>query len=207
MGKPTGLAPELLRALDQLKAVAGIEAWYLAGGNAVHWHLRHRQSIDLDLFSLGPDTSPGDLATRVPGARVLAMTDVMAHITLDGVPVDIVRYPYPLLESPTAGPNDFPVAGLLDLATLKLAAVARRGIRRDFWDLHAIVGSGMSLQTAFDAYVRRFGAAGADPYHVLRALTYFEDADRDPLLPGGLSESRWQAIKDWFQTEVPRLLR
>lgn len=72
-------------------------------------------------------------------------------------PVDIVDYPYPPLEPPGAGPLGFPVAGRLDLATMKLAAIARRGIRRDFWDLHALVQSGISLAAAADAYLRRIG--------------------------------------------------
>jgi len=64
---------------------------------------------------------------------------------------------------------------------MKLAAIARRGIRRDFWDLHALVESGIALRDAAAGYLRRFGVAETDLYPVLKALTYFDDADREPV--------------------------
>src|SRR5712691_5944626 len=99
-----------------------------------------------------------------------------------------------------------PLASLLDLSAMKLAAISRRGIRRDFWDLYAIVNSGMALRDAGRAYVSRFGVAEADLYHVLRALTYFEDADREEVLPAGLSGDAWNAIKAFFREQAPKLV-
>ncbi len=51
MGKPTGLAKEQRRALDRLKTVPGLKNFYLAGGGGIAYHLKHRRSLDLDLFS------------------------------------------------------------------------------------------------------------------------------------------------------------
>lgn len=91
---------------------------------------------------------------------------------------------------------------------MELSAIARRGIRRDFWDLHAIVHSGaLTLEQSLDAYVRRYGVRQSDLYHVLRALTYFDDAEADPLLPDGLSEAQWAEIKSWFTAQAPNALR
>ena len=91
---------------------------------------------------------------------------------------------------------------------MKLAAAARRGIRRDFWDLHEMLTRGaLSLDKALQSYVRRFTVRQSDVYHVLRSLTYFEDAEADPLLPTGLSEENWAHIKEWFTTSVPQLLK
>lgn len=80
---------------------------------------------------------------------------------------------------------------------MKLAAIARRGIKRDFWDLHAIVTSRkLGLRAAVRAYARKFAAAEPDLYPVLRSLVYFADADAEVVLPGGLTESAWTRIKD-----------
>jgi hypothetical protein len=49
MGKPTELAKEQRSALDRLKAVRGIDRFYLVRGSAVAIHLHHRRSLDLDL--------------------------------------------------------------------------------------------------------------------------------------------------------------
>ena len=81
--------------------------------------------------------------------------------------MDLVRYPYATLEPPEIGRDVVPVAGLRDLAAMKLAAIAHRGLRRDFWDLHAIAGAGLRLRDAASAYREKFGMKEADLYHLL----------------------------------------
>ena len=99
------------------------------------------------------------------------------------------------------------VAALLDLATMKLAALSRRGLRRDFWDLSEIVRrGGVPLEQACRAYRQRYGVAEADLYHVFRALTWFEDAERDSAYPAGLTEPAWREIKAFFLRAAPPLL-
>ena len=94
----------------------------------------------------------------------------------------------------------------LRLATTRLATISRRGLRRDFWDLYEALNTGLTLRECGEAYVRRFGVREADLYHVLRALTYFEDAERDPVFPPGLDEPKWAGIKAFFLAEAPKLV-
>jgi hypothetical protein len=47
----------------------------------------------------------------------------------------------------------------------------------------------------------------SDIYHVLRALTYFDDAEADALLPDGMTAEKWAEIKAWFLEHAPRALR
>lgn len=89
---------------------------------------------------------------------------------------------------------------------MKLAAIARRGLRRDFWDLFAIGGAGITLAESCEAYVARFGKARSDLYHVLRALTYFDDAEKETAMPSGLTPALWEEIKAHFEEEAPRLI-
>jgi hypothetical protein len=210
MGKPTGLAKEQRRALDRLRGLRGIERFYLAGGSAIAVHLHHRRSADLDLFSLSAGVDLSALASvaraTVPDLAVLGATDASLRLLVGEVPVDIVRYPYAPLEAPKVGLEAFPVAGLRDLAAMKLAAIARRGLRRDFWDLYAIIEAGLPLREATDAYVTKFRTAESDLYHVLRSLTYFEDAEKDEVYPRGLSRRGWERIKAFFEAEAPKLL-
>lgn len=51
MGKSAGVAQQQLRALDRLKRLKSLSGFYLAGGTAIAFHLGHRRSLDLDLFS------------------------------------------------------------------------------------------------------------------------------------------------------------
>ena len=90
---------------------------------------------------------------------------------------------------------------------MKLLAIARRGLRRDFWDLQQIVAAGIPLDAALGAYQRRFGPAAGDLYPVLRALTWFDDAERDPLLPAGLSPEGWREVRATFERIAPAYLR
>lgn len=201
------MAPEQLRTLARLSALIRRSGLYLAGGVGVAHYFQHRVSLDLDLFSIRSDFDlekfRDDLLREVQGATTVAMSDVTLRLEIDGALVDVVRYPYQLLEPTQGGPSNVPVASLVDLAAMKLAAVAQRGIRRDFWDLHEILQDRISFAELFDAYGRRYGAAQSDKYHVIRALTYFDDAERDSVLPRGLTSDHWSKIRDYFERAVP----
>jgi hypothetical protein len=209
MARASGVASEQLRALDRLKSVRGIGRFYLAGGTAIAFHLQHRRSNDLDLF--GPANasfSPFQALARSDSSavRVVTVGEATLHMEIRGVPIDVVRYPYPPLQKPTRGPAGFPVAGLVDLATNKLAAICKRGLKRDFWDLYVIAQSGFSLAEACRAYVKRFGVAESDLYHVAMGLTWFEDAEAESVPPKGMTTELWVAIRTYFETEAPRLV-
>lgn len=210
MGKAKELAEAQRRALAKLKKLPALDGFYLAGGSAVAYHLSHRRSNDLDLFSARRDADLERVADQLSGIRgtvVIAQTDAALKIRLGGVLIDIVRYPYPPLSKPKAGPEGFPVARLADLAAMKLSAIATRGIRRDFWDLHEILTrSRLTLGAALEAYAERFGVRKSDLYHVLRSLTYFDDAERDPM-PRGLTKAHWRSIRDYFVAQAPKALR
>jgi hypothetical protein len=82
---------------------------------------------------------------------------------------------------------------------MKLVAIARRGIRRDFWDLFAIINSGATtLGSTLDDYTRKFGIARSDVYRVLRALLWFEEAERD-VMPRGMTPETWKDLRSWFE--------
>src|SRR5437899_2779036 len=110
MAQHPRLETEQDRALGALKKALPDAGFYLAGGTAVAWYLGHRVSHDLDLFSLEERADFSRLPQRL-------------------------RRALPSVE----GPHRFPIASLRDLAAMKLAAIASRGLRRDFWDLYEIL--------------------------------------------------------------------
>lgn len=209
MAETVRLPEPLQRTLDRLSGLTELSDFYLADGTAVAAHLRHRVSRDLDFFSRRPDVSLEPIKRAVfaldATARVLTETDAALHLRLAGAPVDFVRYPYPPSE-PLHLLAGVALAAPIDLAVMKLSAIARRGIRRDFWDLFALMQAGLDLRTATNAYQRRFGLREADLYHVLRALTYFEDAEREPTLPASMSVELWSEIRAHFLREAPRVI-
>lgn len=176
-------------------------SYYLAGGTGLAAHLAHRTSRDLDLFGT---TDPNDLLPvleAMPGVSISDRAIGTLHLVLDGIPVTLLEYRYPVL----AGPERLvgipvPVASLLDLACMKLSAIAGRGAARDFWDLHTILEStGGPLVELLAAFQKKFGSV--DVGHVVRSLAYFADADSEPL-PIGLTPERWAVVKRDLEARV-----
>jgi hypothetical protein len=69
-----------------------------------------------------------------------------------------------------------------------------------------ITAGGVTLASALEAYVKRFGVGESDLYHVLRSLTYFDDAEKEIVLPEGLDASEWEMLKAFFRRAAPEAL-
>jgi len=90
------------------------------------------------------------------------------------------------------------------IAAMKLAAVAQRGSKKDFIDVFAL-GRLFELPKMLGFYRKKYGVK--DDGHLLVALTYFDDADRErtPIL---LHRHSWPTIKTvirgWVATAAGR---
>ena len=71
-----------------------------------------------------------------------------------------------------------------DIALMKLAALMNRGSRKDFIDLMA----------------RKYGAERTNLYQMLLSLTYFEDAEEEPM-PRMLEPFDWVQCTSFFVRE------
>jgi nucleotidyltransferase AbiEii toxin of type IV toxin-antitoxin system len=93
MGKPTGLAKEQQRALGRLTKLPELKPFYLGGGTAIGWHLHHRRSNDIDLFSeTQVDLGGVERAImRLSGAKVFSISEVTLRVELDDAIVDSRR--------------------------------------------------------------------------------------------------------------------
>jgi hypothetical protein len=182
---------------------------YLAGGVAVGARLHHRTSLDVDLF-VPRDFDPAELferiRERVPGATLTGEGRGTLHLEVDGLPVSILAYRYPLLEPPTAHAGvAVGLASNEDLVCMKLAAIGGRGAAKDFWDLHALFEAGAAhgdLRVALERFRTKYPSN--DIGHVVKALAYFGDADTAPL-PAGLTPERWASIKSAIVARVRAL--
>jgi hypothetical protein len=193
------------RALHALKPAAE-RGFYLAGGSALCLHLAHRRSVDLDLFS-ETDFDPEQLLREMVAKGVAVESPRSKPSTLwfdlEGVPISLMRFQYPTLRAPESS-LDFPVASLEDIAAMKVEAIASRGARKDFVDLYLICQEGLGLTGALSAFERRFASAKPDVLHRLKALTYFEDAEREPELVM-LRPVEWRDVRAFFEREVQDL--
>ncbi len=54
-------------------------------------------------------------------------------------------------------------------------------------------------------FKQKYARANYSVVHVLKSLTYFEEAETDPM-PDMLVDLTWDKVKQFFATEAPRLL-
>ena len=192
--------------LPRLAPLARQHGFYLAGGTALALQLGHRRSVDFDWFREDPIDDPLRLAAdlRTPDFRF--ETDRVEKGTLhgraSGVRVSFLEYGYPLLR-PLREVEGLRLAGLEDIAAMKLAAVAQRGSKKDFVDVFAL-GRHFGLGDMLGFYGKKYGVE--DVGHVLVALAYFDDADRErtPML---LQRQSWPDVKTAIRGWLARATR
>jgi len=182
---------------------------YLAGGTAIALQLGHRISYDLDFFT----PSQFQLEEILYKLKTLKefKLDRTAWGTILGSFSDckfsIFYYPYPLVEKPSRylGLN---VARAKDLAASKIGAISSRGTKRDFIDLYYLLQSGKvgNLEKCLTFYEKRFGNLSAMRFHILKSLTYFEDADQEKDPKMLVKDYSWREIKKYFSAEVKKLV-
>jgi hypothetical protein len=172
---------------------------YLVGGVAVALELKHRTSLDIDLFvprDFEEDRLAERMAATLPDLCIVNRARGTLHLELGGVPTSILSYRYPTLTPPAVRADvAVPVASEDDLVCMKLSAIAGRGAAKDFWDLDMLLGHGAAagtLEEALALFSRKY--ASEDVGHVVRSLAYFGDADAAPL-PAGLDAGQWGEVK------------
>ena len=191
------LPPKQQEVLRQLGRPATECGFYLGGGTAIAAHLGHRQSRDLDWFTgkhiEDPLALARELQDRGAELRVEGMGRTALHGDVRGVRASFLEYPHPTLAPPVAWPEGgCKIAALDDLAAMKLLAVDQRGAKRDFVDIHALATHARPLAGMLELFRRKF--AVEDVSRVLYSLTYFEDAEADPM-PRMLNSVAWEEVK------------
>lgn len=181
-----------------------LSGFYLAGGTGLALQFGHRRSIDLDFFS----TNPFDVELltqqlqKLGGISLISKGVNTLHIALSGVKISFLGYEYPLL-FPLLQFGAVGVADWRDITCMKMSALAGRGTRRDFVDLHASAQR-CSLSLLVDQFKKKYSRVNYSLFHVLKSLTYFEDADREEM-PTMVAPVQWDEVKRFFQSEAPKL--
>ena len=195
------LSPVQQDILLDLGKFATEQGFYLGGDTATALYLGHRHSIDYDWFSLDKIDDPLALAekARLSGLDIenVQVSPGMLHSSIHGIQISFFEYLYKPIANFTFW-LDFSInlASLDDLACMKLAAIAQRGSRKDFIDIHSIALHYKPLHDLLELYRRKYSTD--DITHILIGLTYFDDAEEEPS-PIMLHEISWDEIKRQFQ--------
>lgn len=179
---------------------------YLAGGSALALHYDHRISIDFDFFT--PTHFVGkEIIQELNKIGAFMLQETAEKDTLLGlfnrVKFSLFLYEYPLVKKPVLFSN-IPIVSPEDIAAMKLAAVMDRGTKKDFVDLYFLSKRGISLDNAFGYYEKKYKALANNVYSLVKALTYFDDADGSEM-PKMIIKINWEEVKNFFKKEVVAL--
>ncbi len=198
------LRPELLDVLDILTAspVLANSGFYLAGGTALALQFGHRISDDLDFFTAN-EFKPQTIIDQLAEAKlhIINMDDKTLSMLINAQKVSFFHYPYRLIKDLL----DFrgcAVAHYLDIAAMKIIAIAQRGSRKDFVDFHTLLENACSWNQIIDSLKDKYPRIEYNLPHLIRSIGYFEDAQHDamPLMNRGdcfsiLTQEEWDEIK------------
>ena len=114
--------------------------------------------------------------------------------------MDIVNYSYKWIDDKVVE-DGITLAGIKDIAAMKIAAIIGRGTKKDFIDLHRLLKC-FSIKDILGMYLQKY--PDGDLFIAMKSLLYFEDADIDPM-PIMFDEVEWQTLKYRIKEAVAAL--
>ncbi len=194
------LYPQTRQILNKLKKIPIVNTFYLAGGTALALQIGHRKSADLDFFiQKFPDRDI--LIQRLDpfSPKITQEAQGTLDVTIDDVKTSFLEYKYPLLKN-FVQYEGIKLASILDIACMKLSAISSRSTKKDFADLYFILKN-HPLKTLLKSFDKKFNQVSYQKIHILKSLTYFEDADQDPD-PDYTTNINWSEIKNDISLKV-----
>lgn len=184
--------PNTLGLLKKIQSLEMFADTRLVGGTALALQIGHRKSVDLDFFGK-MDASLDEISIELSNfadVNPLSSSKAMRFLIVDGVKVDIVNYPYLWIDEPVREDGVI-LAGVKDISAMKLSAITNRGTKKDFIDLYFLLKT-YSFNELIDFYLRKY--SDVQLFTVLKSLTYFVDAEDDPL-PMMIDSIEWDEVK------------
>jgi hypothetical protein len=199
------------RILEKIKASGVARDFYLAGGTALTLQLGHRLSIDLDWFSAKPFSALKlkSALARIGKLKIVGEEKGTLHAILDGVKVSFFHYNYKPIFPLVAMDRDNDKKGVMladkkDIAAMKIDAISSRGSKKDFIDLYFLLQE-YSLGDIIGFFEKKYRGIAYNKMHVLKSLTYFDDAEREPM-PIMLKRISWAGVKKSIAESVSESL-
>lgn len=175
----------------------------LYGGTAVALRLGHRHSIDFDFFTEAPldraelrqafpFIAHASVLQEKPQTWTILVADESSEADEVKVSffggIDIGRVGEPSYTDD----RNLEVASLDDLMATKLKVLLQRVESKDYLDIAAMLGAGISLARGLAAARAMYGS-GFQPSESLKALTYFKGGDLE-MVPDGIRTMLIEAV-------------
>jgi hypothetical protein len=198
---------ELLKQLEH-NGSPYLSEWILAGGTGLAFQLGHRISVDLDFFRTDSMDVRllHDVFSLYGSYETMQESEHTLTVLLRDTKLSFFCVKDPFL-FPALSYTFFSIADIRDIALMKLAAVSGRGSRKDFIDLFLILQlqNKPTLAEYFDLLPEKYDPRRLNTYHILKSLTYFDDADAEPM-PQMLIPFNWEKCKNFFVQQAANII-
>jgi predicted nucleotidyltransferase component of viral defense system len=192
--------PSTLELLINLQKIDFLKFTRLVGGTALALQLGHRHSIDLDFFGqLVADTeSITDQLVREGFDVKIESNSKNIHVfRINGIKTDLVNYRYAWIDNMIED-SGIRLAGLKDIAAMKIATITNRGTKKDFIDIYFLLNR-FSLKEIMDFYLEKYPDGSS--FLAYKSLSYFADAENQ-VMPKMLIPTNWDKVKKRIIAEV-----
>lgn len=196
--------PSTLDILKKIMDETTFDQFNLVGGTALALQIGHRISIDLDLFTHEEYSAEAILE----GLHQIGKVDIIIdkppflQVNIDNLKLDFLKFPYNFVRHHQII-EGVRLVSIEHIAIMKLLAIARRGAKKDFFDLYFILQQ-YTLKEVISFFEKTL--SHIDLFHILKSLTYFDDAenDADPIM---IKSATWKAVKTVITTKVNHYLQ
>jgi predicted nucleotidyltransferase component of viral defense system len=180
-----------------------LNSFVLVGGTALALQLGNRESIDLDMFSTADFSANEVLSSLLNDYQIVVNNQLTQKLisTINQVKVDFIKFHYPFIR-PFVVIENIRMASVEDIAAMKLDAITGRGSKKDFYDLYFLLQQ-FSIDDLFSFYIEKY--PHQTTFHVIRSLTYFEDAEIQPNPIVFDKTITWEVVKHKIITTIQGL--
>lgn len=192
------------KLFERLTRLPFISDFYLAGGTGLAIHLGHRFSDDLDFFSDAARAVDSDQRGKLieilrddPDLKIMWDKDGTFVAQWRAVGISLFRLNYNALFLPTEQINGINIAQIEEIGAMKLAAILLGGTRKDYIDLFFILKK-MPLEKIFEISAHKYPHHKAFPSIAIRAISYFDDAEQEPM-PKMILSTKWIEVKKYLE--------
>ncbi len=206
----TAVNAETLELLKLMMRQKCLDRFNLVGGTALALQLGHRLSVDLDFFTFD-DFETNFIVTELQKdfkfEIVLQKSNSLIlnvdYPLMSGmyIKVDILKYPYVLIDNLIES-DGIRLLSMHDIIPMKLSAIANRGAKKDFYDIYFLLNH-FTIKEMLYFFTKKFPTT--DHFHILKSLTYFEDAEEE-VNPKVFKKVTWKQVKNKIEKTVRGIL-
>jgi hypothetical protein len=197
------VTPQLLQSLNLLMGAQSLHKFRLVGGTALSLYRGHRISVDIDMFT---DAAYGTVDFRAIGAFLEEKFPYVDNSKIDIVGIGrsffVGDNPQACIKVDFYYTDHFiqdaycidglRMATIDEIVAMKMDVIARGGRKKDFWDLHELMGD-YAFEQMLNLHQERYPYTHDRPL-LIQNFSHFLQAD-DDFDPVCLQHKYWELIK------------